>query len=1154
MRLPTLWNLAVAEMRSCRRLARTWVIIVIGTLVAFGTWMQSSIAHAFSSVLGTEAPGIITSPKFMAVIVGGSVISMFSLGILFLAFDIRTRDIQNRIHEIMDKCPVSNIELLAGRLLGILVLLGMAAVIAVLITIGVGLLLQLTDVPLGHPVDPTSLLSFLVWDIVPNIAFVGSLIMLLAIVVRFRLVVLLIGIALLAFSTYVNFSLPYFLQPAIYSYVFINIVASEIAPLFATVEVVLNRFALLSLAAGFLAVAATLHPRRTSSRNRWFTGVAGLALLLTGSLTIWGLIASTLGNQQRAEGWAEVHEEFRGDHPTDITKISGAIEIIPGRSVSLDITLNLNSTSGDSSDTWMFALNPGYRIQKVAINEKNVDEYSFEDGLLLIPKSSTYESDIELNLVARGVPDKHFAYLDTSIDWRDLNINQAQQLARLGTESYVFHPQYVALVPGISWLPSSGTAYGRESFEDHQSDFFELDVEVIVPKDWTVVGLGKRVASGNGRMARFRFNPKVPIPEVALIASKFEKRSIDVGGIAFEIFLSKKHSQNLDALNAAAPVLKNWLEERISDLEANGLAYPFETFSMVEVPNRLRVYGGGWRMPSILAPPSILMVREWGFPLARFDNSLRSYENLSAEVDVGQNLFDIVKRWFTNNLQGGNPLLHFSRNLVNYQSRPFGSGATGIEFVLNELANDLWTDDDGYFSVYTYLDWISLFAALDPGRDRALWKELADRQSVWQRALDTTLSTLDFEADGYNAMHVLHLKGGAVASSLAGVYDKEVIGSFLGMMVDRYAGTTFSKEQFVQTALEAGIDLDFTVGDWLDSHGYPGYFAVDASVERISDPDSDSGGALYQSVFTLRNNEPVPGVVEVFHYQTNQQMDIPLHSATYRVAPRTSMRVATQLQEKPDEIVIDPHMSLNRKPLLLNLQSEKDLEITDTPVLPTLTQIEWEWPYTNEVIVDDLDNGFSIVGEGSSLDSEIPWIIRYLFGDFIGLNREPELDNGLSVSSLFEVAQTTAWTRNLDDRSFGKYRQTFAQKSLTGGTAQAKFSASLPSVGLWELLFHVPQVPVWFITVGEAQGDESAGGVFTEYVAAPEDRKGVLDIEVRIGAKSENIQLNLEGTSMSWQSLGVFDIDSTEVDVLVVDATESVAFADAIHWIPVQEE
>lgn len=1159
MNFSTLWDLAAAEMRSCRRLVRTWVIVAIGALASIGIWLVSAGIHAFTSAQGTVVPGNagLYSPRFMPVIIGGQVISIFSLGILFLAFDIRTRDTRSRMLEVLDNRPMSNIELLTGRLLGIVILVGIAAVVTVLTLAGIALLLQVSGVPIGHPIDPVSLASFLIWDIVPNLALVGSLTILLTILVRYRILVVLIVLTLIFGGSFVSLNLPYFLQSALTSYVFVNIIPSEIAPHLVNSEVLLNRMSLMLLTASFLAIAASIHPRKTATKNRQITGVVGVAILVAGALTVTGMISAVLDDVEKTSDWASIHASNHGKHPTDIKSISGSVEIFPGRRINLDLVLNLQSTQDGDTDTWMFSLNPGYRIQEIAIDGVSTRDYSFEDGLLKISKGGTNGSDVDVEILARGVPNPQFAYLDGSLDWREFTAQQIQQLNSLGTKSYIFHPSYVALVPGATWLPISGTAYRRGLYEVSQTDFFELDLEVSVPPNWTAVGPGQRTPISDERRARFRFNPQTPLSEVAILASKFERRALEVRGIEFEIFLSKKHLKILEVLEEAAPALERWLDEQVTELSESGMEYPYRTYSMVEVPSSLRVYGGGWRMDSILAPPSILMFRENGFPIARFDNSARGIDpEEMSEEDYSQSIFMQAKRFFERNLKGENPLLHSSRNFVSYQTRPVGPGATAIDFVVNELANKTWTLDDGYFSVYTQANLAQLMGAQTAAQfGFNVRTELAKRHSVWQRTLSTSLTDLDYFEDSYKAMHVLHLRTTAFVGPVTELYEKESIGAFLRLLVERYRGKTYTRDQFIQTALDAGLDLVQAGGNWLDSSRLPGFFAAEPQVERLA--DTDSGDPVYQPTFILRNNEPIPGVATVSYLKAAGDETQGLHHETIWVPPNTSLRVATHTGEKPNRISVNPHIAMNRDFIQLSLETEGDLDPTDSPELPLTQEVNWEWPYEGEIVVDDLDPGFSVVHDGDvETAPEIPWLARFLVGQVVDLNQAAtELDHGLPVDGPFGTLGGSVWTRNSRMKSFGKYRQTFAVKNDRASESKAKFSASLPSIGRWELRFHVPEATRANSSV---QVGISVGGGSVEFESDTETSTQtidtVLNLQIQYGDKTESVELELVGTSMSWQSLGVFDIDTPEVDVLVLNATKGRAFADAIHWVRAEEE
>ena len=1156
MNLSTLWDLATAEMRSCRRLARTWVIFAIGALIAIGVWLASAGMHAFTSAEGTIAPGGFYSPRFMPVIIGGTIISIFSLGILFLAFDIRTRDIRSRMLEVLDNRPMSNIELLTGRLLGIVILVGMAAIVTVLILAGIALLLGLSGVPIGHPIDPVSLFSFLIWDIVPNLAFVGSLTILLSILLRYRILVVLIVLTLIFGGSFLSLNLPFFLQPALTSYVFVNIMPSELAPQLVNSEVLLNRMSLMLLTAAFLAIAASIHPRRSATKNRQITGVVGVAILVVGALTIAGMIYAIFGDVEKTSRWASIHASNHGEHPTDIKRISGSVDIFPGRRINLDLVLVLESTSDGDTDTWMFSLNPGYRIQEIAIDGVSTQDYSFEDGLLKISKSGTNGSNVEVEILARGVPNPRFAYLDGSLDWREFTAQQIQQLNSLGTKSYIFHPSYVALVPGATWLPISGTTYRRGLYEVSQTDFFDLDLEVSVPPNWTAVGPGQRTPVNDERRSRFRFNPQTPISEVAILASKFVRRALEVRGIEFEIFLSNKHSKILEVLDEAAPALEGWLDEQVTDLSDSGMEYPYRTYSMVEVPSSLRVYGGGWRMDSILGPPSILMIRENGFPIARFDNAkLGLNPQDETEEDYAHQVFMLPMEFFRSNLKGENPFLHFSQNLVGYQTRPSGSGATAIDFVVNELAKETWTFDDGYFSVYTYADIAQLLAAQSAAQFGMNVKtELARRHSVWHRTLNTSLADLDFFEDSYKAMHVLHLRTAVFVTSITNNYENESIGAFLRLLIERYRGKTYTRDQFMQTALDAGMDFSHAGGDWLDSRRLPGYLATGPQVERIA--DTESGEPVYQPTFILRNNEPIPGVATVSYVQTEGDEVLGSHSESIWVPPNTSLRVATLMEEKPNRISIHPNIAMNRTVMHLFPKVDRDLVPTDSPELPLTEKVDWVWPYEDEIVVDDLDPGFSIVRNGDTeFAPEIPWLARFFLAQVIDLDEAAELDQGLPEDGLFSTLAADIWARNGRLMCFGKYRQTIAVKTFGGGGSKAKFSATLPLIGKWELRFHVPESTSnnSSARVAISLGDSSVE-FESDDLTTTQGLDGVLELQVQYGDKTENIELELAGKSMSWQSLGIFDIDTPEVDVLVLNATKGRAFADAIHWVRVEEE
>ena len=71
-------------------------------------------------------------PRFLIIQLAQPIVLLFAFGIVFLAFDVRTRDVRDRMIEVVDARPVTNFELLAGRLLGTLLPFLVPAVLIVL--------------------------------------------------------------------------------------------------------------------------------------------------------------------------------------------------------------------------------------------------------------------------------------------------------------------------------------------------------------------------------------------------------------------------------------------------------------------------------------------------------------------------------------------------------------------------------------------------------------------------------------------------------------------------------------------------------------------------------------------------------------------------------------------------------------------------------------------------------------------------------------------------------------------------------------------------------------------------------------------------------------------------------------------------------------
>ena len=112
MRLSMILAIARAEIRSIRRLVRYWIFATVSAGLALLLYFYYAGIHGFVSRFSATAAA--ASPRYLLVVMGIVLTSIFLLGLIFLAFDVRARDERERMAEVLDVRPLSNIELLAG--------------------------------------------------------------------------------------------------------------------------------------------------------------------------------------------------------------------------------------------------------------------------------------------------------------------------------------------------------------------------------------------------------------------------------------------------------------------------------------------------------------------------------------------------------------------------------------------------------------------------------------------------------------------------------------------------------------------------------------------------------------------------------------------------------------------------------------------------------------------------------------------------------------------------------------------------------------------------------------------------------------------------------------------------------------------------------
>ncbi len=1140
IRLPMVLVVARAEMRSNRRLTRFWVFAAISALVALGMFANYTFVHGmFSYVSATVG---IMGPRYLVSVVGLPLMLVFLVGLIFLAFDVRARDERDRMVGVLDSRPLSNGEFILGKVMGLVFVSWIPVLFIAFVFESFGFIAINLEWPVGDPVEPLSLWGFL-FGTLHSLLLWCSIIVLIAVVVRNRIVIAAISLGLLGLQYWSLFNLPVYLQQW-FSIMPSFDLASDILPSAIAEGDGARILAHLIMAASFLCLAIALHPRMDgSSAPRMVvtgTGLFTLSVMLLG-LFVWQ--GNSIIKQQAA--WRSAHEAKQDMPRADMQSLSGGLSIKPGDIVSMELDLVVQAPVGQPMATLIFSLNPGITVTYVSVDGGETI-WTHQDGLLEIGSRQVMQpgSTAVISLKASGTPDESFGYLDTYLNVLEAEISEAQ-LAILGIKTSVFESAYIAMMPGAHWLPSTGSDVPQGDPRTHPYDYYLLDLEVEIPADWLVAGPGRRQALGtDGKSSRYRFRPKSPVPHVGLIASEFERRAMKIADVEFEVLLYPGHDHNLKTFEDAQPAIQERLGDLFQSARKLGLAYPYDGLSLVETPNALRVYGGGWRMDSVQAMPGVMALRETSFPTSRFDMNFRNPEDFEGEEGgIGLAKLNAIELYFENDFSGGNLFTGVSRNFREFQTSARGEGAHALNFVLDELVSRLLTDKRGYFSAHEFAQQLNMqlgqvIQSLAQGQTQSIaetiQREATHRPSVWDLALGRSLADLQpTEAPGV-ALNVLALKSEAIARSILDGLGRDKTAALLAQLVSEFRGRHFHITDLYRIAEDLDIALEPLLGDWLHDESLPGFLMSAVTSVRLT--DDERGNPLYQSRVHIRNDEPTPGVLRL-RYQWGASKE-PIWDVTgpIRVPGQTALEVGIVTATPLFQLWTQPYLALNRVQQRLELPKVDSARQNHGDPFVGSRPSDWQPPDYGDIVVDDLDSGFTIWR--AEPQSEASFYAPGMLGSVA-----IDMDQGLPEYRLMH-GQVPYWSRAVYQDCWGKYRRTMALINPASGNESARshatFTASLPHAGSWRLSYYLAATT----SSGSRDTSIDPGGFMSSSL-------GEFEMTLVSNGDRRKIEFDGKAGSFGWNDLGEFSLPAGEAILEVANVTTgSIVVADAIRWRP----
>ena len=1104
---------AVVEFRIARRTVRIWVFAALAIAVGLFVYHTWSIQHA--------QMGIATHPRFALPGLGILVLWILIAGIVFLAFDIRGRDEREHVAAVLDSRPSSNIALLAGRLMAVALAAWLPLVVlAVLIQVG-GLVIDQLDARAGIPAEPVSLATLVFVDAPATLSFWGALVVLLAETLRNRLVVAVVALGLLATHVCVVFNAPLYLLPVVSGVANLGLPGSEILPRTLSGTDLVQRLSAMVLAAGLLATAAATLPRRDATSRAPALSV-GLALLFLGAVGIGGLVWFVESERSERGAWADAHESALNTPRADIERLSGTVDIDPKRQLEIDVVLDLR-TPETTCHELQFSLNPGMAAQAVRLDGSDVP-FRHELGILAVtpPAGLAPGASAQLSIRASGVPDPRFGYLDSSV-WALDETLLGMPLALRGDAPSIYDPRFVALTPAVAWLPMSGANFAIDDPSRRTPDFHDIDLLVRIPDGWRAVGPG-RLAADDG----MRFRPRVSLSQFPLIAAPFERLALTRGGIEYELLLHPRHLAGVEYFSEEERQERTlqYLEQRFRLQSGSPMPYPHAVFSVVEVPGQLRRYGGGRVMDTIQALPGVQMLPEHGFPTRRFAAE-SPFRGVSDETWVRQQLFSSIDSGPHRVPAAAGQ----TRNMGPYLASASGNGAIAVNYLLESLTSFIGFERRTVAPAH----WLQTGLAPGLGLSDRMVNRLMGTATFsfgWYQFFGMSLEdrSAEFAFTGVDAtattegVDILIHKGNQISLAVLGLMGRTKVADFLGLLMERYGGGTFTVDQFIAVMSETDSAMAPYIGHSMREDSLPGFLVSDVRAFRV--PDDDNGVPRYQIAVHVRNNEPAPGVVYMIVRETpTDGFGLYHHSPFVHVPGNSSRELGVLTNSPPAGLRLETYLSQNARVTRLAVpRVDTEKIVPDEPFLGARPST-WLPPDLG-IVVDDLDPGYSYV-------SPPPKGLRLWF--------DPE-DYDVEMPEYNSAVPAPGWHRHGDPGTiaWGRYRRTLTRIFAGTGEGRATFATELPVPGNWRLYYHLPGV------TASGRHASRAGG-WNEG-----DDFGTYNLEIDAGDHRFPVQFDAQTAVSGWNDIGTFELPAGPVRLTVSDLTDAgVVVADAIRWEPV---
>ncbi|MDH6535260.1 xanthan lyase [Parabacteroides sp. 52] len=1096
-------NIQSVSKYESKLLIRSWFFKVFSLLaiviLTFFNWMMLMSEDGGGFWAAKAIPSNIPYINLLLLNTGQAIIA------IFLASDFLKRDKKLDTSEVFYVRPLSNAEYVIGKIWGNL------RVFLLLNLIIMAISLLFTFMASGITVDWSAYLIYFFLISIPTLVYIIGLSIFLMLILKNQALTFILLLGYIGLTLFYISDKYYYLFD--YMAYYLPMLKSTIIG-FTNLEAILTHRAIYFFAGiAFIGITISLFRRLpNASRNNYPWLIFAVCMLTISGLAGYRHIHSIVEKEKMRTMYTQINNTYVHTPKMVIDQYDLSIEQQPA---SLHATATMKGIALETASVFTFCLNPGLDIEEIKSGDKTLSfERDQQIFRVAFGRQLIKGDTASLSVRYTGHINNAFCYLDIPAE-----IIQKEYRSALfnADKAYSFlTPEYMLLTPETYWYPRPGTAYSNESPDWQQSYFSRFHLQVTPLPGLQPLSQGEAVKNEDGS---YIFHPEYPAQAITLIAGKYKQQRIEKDNIAYSVWHIEGndfYTSSFDSIRDTIPTLVTHLKENLE--RTYKLTYPFNRFSVVEVPAQFYSYPHAWSQAQEVIQPEMVLFTEKAWRYDQFDVKRQIKNQKKWAKWRGQEINDEEAAILTFN----GMIRLFERIEGNYNYTSANRG----EYNLTTQANPYFLFPLLYNFRY------NIYSPEWPISNRIVELYLQNKEddNNWQREVNGISN---------NEKANLLLEKQTFKELLADVSQRDLLNNIVGIKanalfapaeiqlgVNRFRDSVYSlleRNTFRNIQLEnlldtlgqiSQTDIRSTLPEWEKPTPLPYYIISQPEVTKVS----HRGQETFVMKIQVANDSDYDGIIHL-HIQEGNRQDM------QTIDPRTNRKIALGAHQSkefvslwenaPREVTINTMTSKNlpnRMVLPIGNNKQDRRSITEKEgdyVIPKLQEGLW-----GEIIVDNEDSLF-FLSETAIMGLLPQWL-------------EKTEDTSFKYAGIHWWRPPLQWTATTNAGYYGKYvRSAYVIKSGSGKQT-ATWKIPVPTEGSYELYYYVYK--------GNEMRQNNRSDA--EY-----------HFRIRYNEETEDAYLNLRRANDGWEQIGVYYVSDT-ISVTLTDACKlrSVS-ADAVKVV-----